>query len=251
MKKDIGYKVAICDDDSSYIEYLHGLIKELFNGTMEFYIYHSGEELLEDVDILHDAVFLDIQMGGIDGTETAKILRETNKRAVLVFCSGVMNPTPETIKVTPYRYLLKQYDDARIRNEVIEILDKMTKSYKEEYVLVEGPGGFFRIYINDIVYITKAKYGSKVHLLENSKYSEQKEFLTSKHLKELYKSLGKYGFEFAHDSYLVNCRWVNGFGKRFLTLENGEELNVSRSKHLSFQNAFIKFWDKYEQNENG
>lgn len=247
MKRNIGYMIAICDDDSSYIDYMQGLIKELFSGKAEFYIYHSGEELLDDVDVMHDAVFLDIQMHGIDGTETARVLRETNKRAVLAFCSGAVNPTPESIKMTPYRYILKQYDDERIRKDVSEILDKMTKSYKEEYVVVESPDEVMRIYINDIIYITKAKYGSKVHLIEPSKYGDKRAFFSPKHLKELHKSLVNCGFEFAHDSYLVNCRWVNEFGKTFLKLENGEELNIARSKHLDFQKTFMRFWDKYEQ----
>lgn len=245
--RELGYKIAICDDDDAYIAYLKGLIEDIFNGDLRYYIYHSGEELLKEVDVLHDAVILDIQMNGIDGTMTAKKLREKNKMAVLAFCSGVMNPTPESIKMSPYRYLMKQYSDERIRSELSEVLDKMAKSYKEEYIMAENMRGRARIFINDIVYIAKIKYGSCIYLVDPSKYGNVGDLIVKKHLKELYVGLSSYGFEFAHDSYLVNCRWVKSFERTFLTLENGEELNIARSKYMRFQKSLIRYWDKYER----
>lgn len=241
----INYKIAICDDDKNYVEYIENLIRGCFNGKLEFFSYSSGEQLLNDVDVMHDVVFIDMQLGGIDGTETARKLREANRNAVLVFCSGVVNPTPESIKVTPYRFLLKQFDDKTMCKEITEILDKMIRSYKEEYILTRSDDGITRVYINDIAYVSKAKRGSCIHLVDPAKYEVDGELITYLHVSVLYEQLHKYGFEFAHNSYLVNCRWVVRFDKTYLVLEGGGELNISRSHYADFKKSFIKFWDKY------
>lgn len=241
----VNYKIAICDDDMNYVEYIKNLIRECFKGKLEFFTYSSGERLLRDSEVMHDALFIDMQLGGIDGTETARKLRARNRNAVLVFCSGVVNPTPESIKVTPYRFLLKQFDDKTMRREITEILEKMVRSYKEAYILTRSEDGLARVYVNDIAYISKAKRGSSIHLLEPEKYEVKDELLTNLHVSVLYEQLHKYGFEFAHNSYLVNCRWVVRFDKTYLVLEGGGELNISRSHYNEFKKGFIKFWDKY------
>lgn len=243
--KEIIYKIAICDDEKNYVEYIKELISQCFHGNLEFYTYSSGESLLRDSDIMHDALFIDMQLNGIDGTETARKLRAVNRNAVLVFCSGVVNPTPESIKLTPYRFLLKQFDDKTMRHEIMEVLDKMVKSYKEEYILARGEDGITRVYIKDIAYISKAKRGSQIHLVEPDKYEITGELVANMHVSELYDQLHKYGFEFAHNSYLVNCRWVVRFDKAYLVLEGGGELNISRSHYSEFKRGFIRFWDKY------
>lgn len=241
----INYKIAICDDDKNYVEYIENMIRECFNGQLEFFSYCSGEHLLRDSDIMHDVLFIDMQLGGIDGTETARKLRKLNRNAVLVFCSGVVNPTPESIKVTPYRFLLKQFDDKTMQREITEILDKMMRSYKEEYILTRSDDGITRVYINDIAYISKAKRGSSIHLVDPEKYEASDVLLSNQHVSVLYEHLHKYGFEFAHNSYLVNCRWVVRFDKTYLVLEGGGELNISRSHYNVFKKSFIRFWDKY------
>ncbi len=245
VNKKVNYKIAICDDDKNYVEYIKNMIRECFNGKLEFFSYSSGESLLHDGDMMHDVLFIDMQLGGIDGTETARKLRAMNRNAVLVFCSGVVNPTPESIKVTPYRFLLKQFDDKTMRREITEILDKMVRSYKEEYILTRSDDGITRVYINDIAYISKAKRGSSIHLVDPEKYGVTDELVTLLYVSVLYDQLHKYGFEFAHNSYLVNCRWVVRFDKNYLVLEGGGELNISRSHYTAFKKSFIKFWDKY------
>ena len=47
-------------------------------------------------------------MKRMNGNETAVRLNQNGYQGVLVQCSGIFMPTPETIKISPYRYLLKQ-----------------------------------------------------------------------------------------------------------------------------------------------
>ena len=79
-------QIAICDDEKSI-----GLILEeekikklLPDAVIDKYL--SGDELIAS-GCEPDILFLDIQMPGMDGMETARILRQKNERMVLEFGS--------------------------------------------------------------------------------------------------------------------------------------------------------------------
>ena len=92
----------------SYIKIVKKLlIKQAnFPDDVIFYEFSSGEKLLESMRDDYNLIFLDIQMSGIDGNETAKLLRQQNSQAILVFCTGTQQPTTESFKVHPYSCLL-------------------------------------------------------------------------------------------------------------------------------------------------
>lgn len=87
-------KIAICDDDKEYREKIKTVIETegiLSSNEIRFYEYESGKELLEDADILHDLIFMDMRMPGLDGNKTVLKLREYNEAAILVFSPAVLN----------------------------------------------------------------------------------------------------------------------------------------------------------------
>ena len=92
------YKIAICDDDKRYRKTIREIIEHensLPENEIRFYEYESGNELLKHTDILHELVFIDIRMPGLDGNQTALKLRNYNKDAVLIFYSSYFEPTVE------------------------------------------------------------------------------------------------------------------------------------------------------------
>ena len=76
-------QIAICDDEKSIGLILEEKIKKLLpDAVIEKYL--SGDELIAS-GCEPDILFLDIQMPGMDGMETARLLRQKNERMVLIF----------------------------------------------------------------------------------------------------------------------------------------------------------------------
>lgn len=76
------YHIAVCDDDKMFVEYIEKIIKKSWNKDekeLKFYEYSSGEELINQMtDIVqYDLLILDMQLGGMDGDETAKLFRKS------------------------------------------------------------------------------------------------------------------------------------------------------------------------------
>lgn len=75
-------RIAICDDEVSMVQILEEKIKKLLpDAVIDKYL--SGDELIASGS-KPDILFLDIQMPGMDGMETAKVLRQDNENMILI-----------------------------------------------------------------------------------------------------------------------------------------------------------------------
>ena len=84
-------KIAICDDEEQIREVLKEKIsKYCFTNNIELNLqtFENGEEFLQsdfqDIEVL----FLDVDMPGIDGLETAKAIREKNQDMLIIFLTA-------------------------------------------------------------------------------------------------------------------------------------------------------------------
>ncbi|WP_271716046.1 LytR/AlgR family response regulator transcription factor [Anaeromicropila herbilytica] len=244
--------MAICDDCIEDIERLKQIIKNRPTCPEEilFFEYQSGEELIEEASKEHDLIFLDIQMKGIDGTETAKRIRMVNKNAVLVFLSGIVAPTTESFKAQPYRYLMKYFKRSELDSELDEVLQEMIRRKKIPYFYAVSDGQAVKLKVEDILYISLMKRGSKIFITKEAKRQLDKEdrsedrnedIISNRKLENIYEELKDYGFEYAHNSYIVNfTNIVKATGKE-ITLEDNTILTISRSRMSSFHSRFSEF----------
>lgn len=237
------YNIAICDDDRDFIQYLKEKLYQcgLGQNDLMFYEFLSGEEFTSKMEEMSscDLLILDMQMEKMDGHATAKQFRKMYPDSILVFCSGVCSPTDESFKTTPYRYLRKNYSDEKMLHELEEIVKKVVATKSVPYITGKNHYNLIKLKPNDILYIENYKRGSQIHVREETKdYPFEDRITTKLKLMELYGTLKEYGFEFAHNSYIVNMNYVVKLSSNgILKLVNGCELNVSRSKLQLFRQA--------------
>lgn len=228
------YNIAICDDDREFIEFVKGIMRELnFANNINLYEYLSGEQFLFDIDNGHDLdlIILDIQMKEIGGNEVAVELRKRFKNVVLVFCSGVYKPSPENIKVAPFRFLLKEYSKEKMLEEFSEIFEYLKNKKDEPAILCYDKKYTIKVNISEIIYASIARRGTEIHTYDKDGGTNNKRiYFCKQSLQKLYEILKKYNFAYAHNSYVVNLRYICKRSNEEIQMSNGEILSVSRSK---------------------
>lgn len=97
--------IAVVDDERVIREHIREMI-ESQKPDCHVACFSSGEEFLNTAKAF-DIIFLDIQMDGMNGIETAKETREKNEDTVLIFITGIKEYVFEALDIYAFHYLLK------------------------------------------------------------------------------------------------------------------------------------------------
>lgn len=109
--------IAVVDDEMAIREHICEMIENR-KSDCNVACFSSGEELLAAAK-LFDIIFLDIQMDGMNGVETAKEVREKNADTVLIFITGIKEYVFEALDLYAFHYLIKPVTKQKL-TEVFE-----------------------------------------------------------------------------------------------------------------------------------
>lgn len=240
------YSIVLCDDDDNFIKYMKRMLLKsgLEEDRVTFLEYNSGEEMVKSLESCEkiDLLILDMQMKKLGGNETAKLFRSQFPSSVIVFCSGVCLPTVESFETTPFRYLLKEYTDERMEHELRTIVQEVKNKLVEPTVLGTWKYNAVKLKLDEILYISIARHGSNIFVDPKIiKFEFENRITSKKKLSELYSALKEYGFEYAHNSYIVNLNHIKRKTTKELELSDGTILSIARSKEKDLRVAFAKY----------
>ena len=239
-KGDELYWIAICDDEIDYARGLRDMLLEgeLEPGEFKISIFTSGEELLKASVERYDLLILDIMFPGKDGREVADEFRNRNKDGLLVFCTGKCQPAPEDFRPLPYRFIRKE-QQSTIRDDLLESVEEMYRRRIRNRLRLTHGKKVFLVKIEDILYLEISKTGSAVHYYDNDK--NVCVINVKEKLKDIYPHLSFFGFEFSHNSYLVNCHYLRRWDCNELELDDGTRLSISRAREKQFKDMCIRY----------
>lgn len=121
-KGNIFMRIGVCDDIREVREQLTDLVKSLYPDAMVV-CYKDGGQVLEEKN-LPDILFLDIQMAGINGMETAKQLRRTGKKMIIIFVTALEE------------YVFDAFDVSVILNNALQNAIENVESEEQPYISV-------------------------------------------------------------------------------------------------------------------
>ena len=113
------YRIAVCDDDKNIREQVRKMILE-WKSQVEVRVFSSGRELMENYQP-YDAVFLDIDMQGMNGIETGKAIRSVDTDVKIVYLTAYRDYVAGAFGVHAFQYLLKPVN----RQEIINVLEEI------------------------------------------------------------------------------------------------------------------------------
>lgn len=104
--------IAVCDDEKLFLEEEKRLIQRYFDAegqACKIDLFLSGEDLLATEKELkqYDIIFLDVNMGGLDGVKVAEEIRRWNPNVYLVFVTAFIKYSTEGYKVDATRFIIK------------------------------------------------------------------------------------------------------------------------------------------------
>ncbi len=228
-------KIALCDDENSFISQMRELITESggFDGKAEIYGYESGEELLAAFDKNRfDIVFLDIEMKNINGIDTARKIRETDRNTIIVFFTSHSEYAVSGYEVNAFRYLLKNSPRAYYLHELRSVFAE----YRQRHLSYElkTSKAIYSIPIMDIMYFEV--YGRTVLL-----HTVDETYEFSGKLNDITADKRLIGFVKPYKSYYVNMEYIKKIEPKSMVLKNNAVIPVSRMSAQSVAEKYTAY----------
>ena len=220
--------IAVCDDEVIVCCNMAKRIKEIMEEMKMPCIirqFRSGGELLQALESF-DIVFLDIIMQDLDGMKTAQIFREKASDKILIFVSSSREYVFEAYDVEAFQYLLKPVDDRKLKSVLQKAVIK-TEGRSQEFIIVSRERQKKKLFLDDIYYFEIKGRVIDVHGTEGIfTYYEQ--------IGELENKLWNKGFFRCHKSYLINLKYVDGYNRQEVFLENGKKIVIAKRRYDKF-----------------
>ena len=227
--------IAICDDEKYILDKIKKLVFDFFhrkNVEITVSQFGSGEELLrhnKNIDIL----FLDIQMDGIDGMETARKMRSQNYKGYLIFITVLKEMVFQSFEVQAYDYLVKPIEEECFEKTMERLFSAMQNA-KDASLLVQKRYESNIIAFDDIVFCEIIDKKIYLHLKteEVIDYYDRIENLETKLDGSFFK---------CHRSYLINLSHLKSYKNGMAYMINDKQIPVSRLRSKEFSSVVLKY----------
>lgn len=235
-------KIAVCDDEDYFRNYLKKLISIYMKKIHKEYsiaAFGSGESFLrlkEDI-AQYDIVFLDINMKGISGLVTAEDIRKISSDVNIVFVTAFISYALEGYKFNAVRYIVKDNDqfNDRIEECLDAILSKINRgAIRQRFAFLEGERN---INLDKIVFMESNLHKVSFHLLGERAV----QYSLYEKLSTIEERLSDYGFIRIHQSYLVNIKHISMVKNFQVEMKGGLELPSSKSRFRAVRDAFLDY----------
>ncbi len=227
--------IAICDDEPCMSDALRQMASAFFCGkNIDTMItqYTSGEQLLRSQKKI-DILFLDIQMGGLSGMETAKKLRRRKFKGFLIFITVLREMVFDAFEVQAFDYLVKPIDETRFEHMMGRLLSSLQDAGSAGLLIQKGYESSI-IPFEDIVFCEIIDRKVYVHLVS----SEIIDFYDR--IDHLETKLDDSFFR-CHRSFLIHLKYLKSYKNGTAYMENGKEIPVSRLRSKEFSSVILRY----------
>ena len=235
--------IGICDDMIPFTEEMYRRLKQYADAhhcEFEIRIYNSPKELLdafadgESVEIL----FLDIEMDGMDGIELGRVLREQERKLLIVYVSGYDQYLRQLFEIEPFGFVQKPVHDGELERILDRALRRLFSARRETFRFQYGKN-VMNLLCRDIVYLESSGRRVLVH-------TETETYAYYDKLDHAQEQLESKGFVRIHKAYLINMEYLEAFQYEKAALRTGVILNISEKYRAAVRS---RFWDYLKERD--
>ena len=200
--------------------------------TYKLFEYWSGEEFLNYAKPhVYDIVIFDVEMGKINGIDTAKKFRELDKTVIIIFVTIQAEMVFSSFSAEPLHYLVKPVNYSQFYNVMNRAIKKLDQN-KNGYFVATFNNDIYNIPLREILYFESFK-----RIVIITTFDKGYQFYAK--LDDIERELEKKGFIRCHQSYLVNSIFIRKIEKDTVYLVNGKEIRISRTKSKIAREKFM------------
>lgn len=216
-------RIAICDDETDARDALRIQLEKLLIEDCESIVYEfssgtNAASWLKNHPGEIDLLFLDVEMKGLNGMETAEEIRMFDEQILIVFVTGYSDYVFDGYRVGALDYLMKPVREEKLQQLIGRVRAKSAQEESRTFTL-KNIDGTWRFFYSDILYF----------------YSDRRKVIlvTAKGTYPFYARLDEIaarlsaGFVRIHQRYLINPAHVDYLGSDSVTVL-GQELPCSR-----------------------
>ncbi len=233
--------IAICDDESMTLKinctYMEELSKK-YKVDANIVGFSKGEDLLEymehseDIDI----AFLDVDMKGMNGIQTAAMMLRRNPRTVIIFITGHREFAYEAFTVEAFSFLMKPIDPDRLdrifKKAVLQVNDIMNRKLRSSLIITEDN---IKKKINQsaILYIERVEARSVI-VTKTAKHGIYETITSLENRLED-------NFLRINQGIIVNLNEVAGVQGTQVTMKAGEVFPIGRTYHKQVKKRYLSY----------
>ena len=235
--------IAVVDDDVNDSDRLKNYIKKYFeekdrsNGASNechINVFDCGNEFLKAFPSGFDIVFLDIEMPGLSGLQTARQLREINANVAIVFVTNMAQYAINGYEVNALDFIVKPVNYFDFALKLKKILGYCGKLAAKQIALRLSETESAVIDSSIVEYVEVIQHYLVYHTTDG------KEYRTRGTIGQAENMLVPYGFARAAKSFLVNLMHVRSVKGQEIYVGN-TVVYMGRTKRDSFMEKFGRY----------
>ena len=209
-------QIALCEHQRSTIAQLEAALAQRHIDTDT---YENADALIrayqKHTPCIYDALFIAVDMPGKNGLQIAHAIRAIDPKIPILFLAPNTQLLQESIKLSPFRYLLKPLQADALR-EAIHALVKALETDRQTYVFKDSKK-IIRLYYDDIIYCESNGHYVTLHTTDTS-------YTIRQSINDLAQAIQSDSFYRIHRSYLLNLKHLKLVQDNKITLQKNQAI---------------------------
>ncbi len=233
--------IGICDDNPIFASSLSNIIRKLCAKYLSERIdcqiapvFNKGQDVIDYLQTSSiNILFLDIDMPDMNGFKLAEHLCKEHPDTIIIFVSSYEDFVYSSFEYCPFRFLRKSHLNDELPITLKKALDKCV--FNNEALSFFTIDGEEILRVKDIILCERQKNYYVIYTTSGKNYKCRGT------LGSIEKELNKFDFYRVQSSYIVNLEHIESLDNKFIIMNNGINISISRLKYDEFKSLYMQY----------